>query len=746
MVAVLFVAVFVGMRNTRNFSGESTSFSGSDFGSGVVDTDAVAPEPKQVTVVTQTDNTLSNGVQTSTANPGDGQEASNALAGNHRLWNSFSMGHPEDPGTVSPGGELYESADELKKRNLVSIRTVRVPSGLPETTLRVTGVGHNVLVARPVAAGRYDLEAEKEDDSNNDFQLFPQNQSKYSGGGVNTNPAPAGASQIELDAAAGSQLRVATSNLSNSPPTNPPSPTTASEPVEPRKAKGPTTKPSSGSAKKTKKREGPKYSSQGSTAFKLAGQPELGAEFFDDTPVTDKRAWLVPTPEHDFSADAIDQSQGYDPESQISVYSDKTLNANQRPLVELGRPWYQLGQLPEPMTFLGEHNPVVPQFTVYGDFRTAVASNTKNGANDTVWAFQWNLNVDLKITATERFVTFINPFGSGGRNTRFLFGDNQFDEEFDADFDFGFFEGDLGAIVGGFTGETLPFDLPFAIGFMPLVVQNGIWFDDAVIGVAATIPARNSSRFDISNMDITFFALYDEINSPAFPGDDDVAKMYGMMSFIDAMNGHFEIDYAFIEDRNRALNRSYHNIGLAFTRRYGRSISNSVRMIVNAGQSTNGGSNTADGVLLLSENSLITAHPSNLVPYFNMFAGFDHPQSAARAGAAGGVLKNTGILFESDNLTGYPTLDASGNNVFGAALGINLLAADFSQQLVMEIAGLGVMKEAANRKAQGDQYGIAFRHQVPLSNNVILRTDGMIGFFRNANDVRGFRVELRHKY
>lgn len=295
-------------------------------------------------------------------------------------------------------------------------------------------------------------------------------------------------------------------------------------------------------------------------------------------------------------------------------------------------------------------------------------------------------------------------------------------------------------------GQTLPFDFPFAAGFMPLVLQNGIWFEDAMIGVAATIPARNSPRLDIPNMDTTFFWGYDELESRAFGTEDGAAKVYGVANFLEAWGGYWELDYAYLEDRNSVLNRSYHNIGMAYTRRYGRWLSNSVRLISNAGQSIDGGENTADGYLLLIENSLITAAPSTVVPYCNWFFGSDRPQSVARDPGAGDILKNTGILFEADGMTGYPTLDATGNDTYGAALGLNLLTPDFCQQLVLEGAFLQVHGDAADRIAAGDQYGLGIRYQRPLNHAVILRLDGMVGFLDNADDISGLRIELRHKF
>ena len=479
--------------------------------------------------------------------------------------------------------------------------------------------------------------------------------------------------------------------------------------------------------------------------FLMADQPKLGAHYKDDTPIRDPRAGAIPESVSDFSPDPVDPYQTYDPVRNMDVYQGKQLNANQRPLLELGRPWYQLGQLPEPMTFLGKHNPITPQFLIFGDYRTAYATATQNGDSTSQIAQELNTFWHLQITGTDRFVAGVAPLDGAAGNTRLLLDDDDFIEEYDFDFDFGYYEGDIGSLVGGFIGETLPFDLPVAIGVMPLLVQNGIWMEDAFLGVAATIPARNSALLDISNMDITFFAGFDEIISPAFNNEDDAAKMWGMLAFIEATNGYWEIDYAFLEDRTFA-DRSYHNIGIAFTRRYGRFLSNSTRMIVNAGQSTDVVSNTADGVLLISENSLISGLPSTIVPYLNTWVGFDRPQSAARAGAAGGVLRNTGILFESDGMTGFPTLDATANDTYGAALGINIMPNDFSQQLVVEMAALGVMNEDANRIAQGDQYGLGFRYQLPISNSVILRADGMYGFLRGVEDVHGLRMEVRKKF
>ena len=153
---------------------------------------------------------------------------------------------------------------------------------------------------------------------------------------------------------------------------------------------------------------------------------------------------------------------------------------------------------------------------------------------------------------------------------------------------------------------------------------------------------------------------------------------------------------------------------------------------------------TADGILLLMENSLISRDEQHLVPYLNLFAGFGSPQSVARGAAAGGVLTNTGISFEIDNITNYPTLDATGHNACGGALGIELLGPEFFYQLVLETAYVHVYGNPTDRL--GDQASVSGRFQVALSKSILLRTDLIYGALEDAPDILGGRVEIRHKF
>lgn len=466
-----------------------------------------------------------------------------------------------------------------------------------------------------------------------------------------------------------------------------------------------------------------------------------------DPPIVDPKVLRVPYEPGGFiKPAAVIVPEIIDPLGTEAIYRGKFPVPVQRPIVEWGRPYFTGGIYPPGLPLFGEHNLIMPHFMVYGDYRVGGAVNRNTAGDSNVIAQRLNLDLDWELTATERIHGFLGPMDRGGDFTRIDFSDGtEFVNRHDMRFDTLFFEGDAGAILGGVRGTDSPFDIPFTFGFIPLIYQNGIWADDNVIGAAMALPAKHNRLLNWSNYDATFFWASDQVTTDAFAGDNNAAEFFGTAWFIDAYDGYIEADYAFVND-DVGLDRSYHNLSFGFTRRYFMKLSNSIRFITNLGQSLPDEQKTASGHLLLFENSLISVYPNTFVPYFNLFYGQGSPQSLARAGIAGGVLNNVGINFENDGLTGYPTLDPTGHNTYGAALGMNILGASFGHQLILELAALAATGSDEFRNADGDQYALGMRYQKPLNNAWLIRTDHMYGWLRNAEDIRGSRLELRWKF
>ncbi len=463
-------------------------------------------------------------------------------------------------------------------------------------------------------------------------------------------------------------------------------------------------------------------------------------------PIVDIRTRIVPTSDRVFKPDPV-YDDTYNAEEQLYIYGGKHLVPTARPLLELGRELYQYGPLRPGINLFGKKNLVFPQFFVFGDWRTAVAYNDNGKVEKGLFATKLNLDVDLRITATERIHAFFTPFDRNGQFTRLEFaGDKRRSDLVINPFPGAlFFEGDLARIISGFTDTDNKYDIPFTFGLIPLITQNGIWLQDAFNGFAFTIPARNSPNLHISNMDLTFFAGFDQVTTRAIDNDHS-ADIFGLAGFVELQQGYLEFGYGYTLGRKDFDDLSYHNFSVAFTRRYFDTISNSVRVIVNVGQEPDAGHRrTADGALILIENSLITPKPLTLVPYLNLFAGFNKPQSLARAAGAGGVLVNTGLSFETDGLTGFPKLDDSGHDTYGGALGVEYLFS-FDQQIVLEVAGLNTFGNQSDRFARGYQLAFGARYQRPLNNAWIFRADLIAGTREGEEDLFGVRMELRRKF
>ncbi len=470
-------------------------------------------------------------------------------------------------------------------------------------------------------------------------------------------------------------------------------------------------------------------------------------------PATDPAVRRAPHKTESYLPDPSYPDEPYDAAAQLEIYGGKRAVVTPRPLLELGFPQYREGPIGAGHDLIGSKNLVRPQLLAYGDWRTAVAFND-NGATETgLVATRLNLDIDLKLTATERIHAFFRPLDQGGKFSRYEFAGNdrnRTDITLDANIENFFFEGDVGSIHSGLSDRYVDYDLPITFGLVPMFFQNGIWVDDAFLGGAISLAARNSRALDISNYDLTFFGGVDKVSNAGLQDPDGkladhAGNVFGIAAFADMQEGHLEAGWGYIDDtRDSQGDFSHHNLMAGWTKRYGGWLSNSTRAIWNVGQDPSGGrTQTADGVALLLENSLVTSLPSTLVPYFNGFIGLDRPQPLARGGD--GLLKNTGINFETDALTGFPKLDDTARDAWGGAVGVSYLF-DLSRQIVAEIATVQPMSSAS--AAVADQYALGLRYQFNLfgRDRWLVRTDAMYGILREVDDIAGARVELRRKF
>ena len=439
----------------------------------------------------------------------------------------------------------------------------------------------------------------------------------------------------------------------------------------------------------------------------------------------------------------------YNAPGQVDVYGAKTAVEPPRPLLELGRQQYTSGAYDESSTLLGKKNPLLPGLAIYGDWRTALAYNQNAGKDIAQIATRLNLDVDFKITGTERIHAFFTPFQKNAKFTRYEFGggdgDGKFNLELDPEPQTLFFEGDFGSLYSGFSGQEATFDLPFTVGLFPLFLQNGIWANDAILGGAVSFPAKNSQALGLANFDVTLFAAFNDVDNAGIIGadgdDDNNTNLFGATAFVDAYSGYIEAGYGLIDGRDDQEGLLTHFVTGAYTRRYSNTISNSTRLFANFGQDPQGDD---EGLAIISENSLITGLPSTLLPYANFFVGFGNPQPLVDGNGAG-ILKNVGINFETDALTGYPKLDDSGSNVWGGAIGLQYLF-DLDEQFAFEVAMVQPFEDDGIG-ARNAQYGFGVRYQIPIDRAWLFRADATYQILEGEGaDSFGMRAEIRRKF
>ena len=101
-------------------------------------------------------------------------------------------------------------------------------------------------------------------------------------------------------------------------------------------------------------------------------------------------------------------------------------------------------------------NPLLPGLAIYGDWRTAVAYNNNNGKDIAQIATRLNVDVDFKITGTERIHAFFTPLQKNNKihplRVRRRRRRQRFNGEFDLNPQTLFFEGDFGSLYSGFSG------------------------------------------------------------------------------------------------------------------------------------------------------------------------------------------------------------------------------------------------------------------------------------------------------
>ena len=258
------------------------------------------------------------------------------------------------------------------------------------------------------------------------------------------------------------------------------------------------------------------------------------------------------------------------------------------------------------------------RFVGYGSYQVQGFVLSEGSQEQNALGHQLLLELDLRITGTERVHVQFRPLGDGNSGGSFY----QFNQS-DTYVNNGtgepqryWIEGEIHSLFGPYLDPFAPNDIHLTAGKFPLALHNNLLLNDEIIGVAVT--KNNLYVGANSNANLLFFLGINDIEAYT----DSEARMYGAHIAMDKSHGFTEATYTFLEHTSNS-HRSSHYLALSHTTPWG--LSNlAFRSIFKFGdEQIHGG--LGNGQLFVIESNrdfLLEAEPlciHHVVAYANLF-------------------------------------------------------------------------------------------------------------------------------
>ncbi len=317
-----------------------------------------------------------------------------------------------------------------------------------------------------------------------------------------------------------------------------------------------------------------------------------------------------------------------------------------------------------------------PRFVAYGGYQfSAIAFKQGNTRSDGL-GHQLLVDMDLRLTGTERFHVQFRPLGegdTGGSYYRFSDPAGYVDNSTGVPQRF-WFEGELHSIFSGFMDPFAVRDIHMVGGKFPFQLHNDLLMNDEILGLAInknTLFVGNTSNINIQGI----YAASDVENVA-----DDNGRMYGTNVSVDYEREFYEATYLFVETPD-APGRNQHFAAISRTKFHGQ-FNYAGRALFKFGDEAGTGS----GELFVLETNytyLTPAHPFGIefgVAYCNVFYATEGWNSAA-----GGGFNRLRSAFDVNPLVSISTGNNLGEN-YGASLGVQLFRHHEDESIAPEIA------------------------------------------------------------
>ena len=356
-----------------------------------------------------------------------------------------------------------------------------------------------------------------------------------------------------------------------------------------------------------------------------------------------------------------------------------------------------------------------PRFVGYGRYDLfAFAIEENNNRRDAIGQ-QLIVDLDLRLTGTERFHVQFRPLGeknTGGSFYQFSKPEGYIDNS-TARPERYWFEAELHSLLGSFVNPSAVVDYHIIAGRFPFALQNNLLINDEILGVV--INKNNIYAGPLSNLNVQLFYGFNDVDS--FHGSD--SKLYGMNAAADYHNEFWEAMYAFVQNDVDSTRDAHYAAG-SRTKMFGPTTI-ALRAMFKWGDE--GGS--GNGHLFVAESNhtrVFDTKPLGIekgVFYCNTFLATEGWNSIA-----GGNFNRLTTSFEVDPLVqiaaGRPADDT-----WGASVGVQLFRRHEDESLIPEFAFQSPDNEAV--------WGFGLRYLRKTGKRSFFEA---MGVFNNSKDPR----------
>ena len=315
-----------------------------------------------------------------------------------------------------------------------------------------------------------------------------------------------------------------------------------------------------------------------------------------------------------------------------------------------------------------------PRFTAYGSYTLFGFAHEQGSRQQDVLGHQLIVDLDGRLTGTERFHMQFRPLGrrdTGGSYLQFSDPKRYIDNSTGIPDRF-WFEGELHSLLGQVRDPFAKHYVNLVVGKFPFRLHNALLMNDDILG--AVVSKNNLYLGGISNINVQLWAGLDDVDT--FTGVKSEA--YGCHLTADHRRAFYEVTYGFVRS---PFDRNTHFAGISRTETFGR-LTLAARVLMKAGD--RGG--TGNAQVLTMESNYTGA-------FEHGFCGLEHWVGFCNAfwasegwtSIGGGNFNRLRTAFVVDpllRLAGGPAAD----DVSGVSIGVQLFRHHDDESLIPEIA------------------------------------------------------------